>query len=148
MQKFQDRITVRTTTDGQLIPVAGATVLVRTYPGLVNAQLYSDNAITSIGAPGTLLTTDANGLFSFYAADGRYQLDIVASGYTFAAITDILLEDPQDGNVITASYLELTDGVAAPGAVAGKARLYIDAADGDLKIVYADGVIKTIVVDT
>lgn len=53
-----------------------------------------------------------------------------------------------DGKLIRADILELTDGVAAPPAGAGGARLYVDAADGDLKIIFADGTIKTIVIDT
>ncbi len=46
------------------------------------------------------------------------------------------------------SYLTLTDGVTAPGAVAGGARIYVDTSDGDLKIVYSDGTVKLIVIDT
>ncbi|MGA0530643.1 hypothetical protein [Hansschlegelia sp. KR7-227] len=44
--------------------------------------------------------------------------------------------------------LSLFDGIAAPAAVAGRAQLFVDAADGDLKIIYGDGTTKTIVVDT
>jgi hypothetical protein len=43
----------------------------------------------------------------------------------------------------------IQDGITAPGAsVTGMAGLYIDAADGDLKIRFADGTVKTIVTDT
>lgn len=52
------------------------------------------------------------------------------------------------GTSVDTPYLALTDGIAAPGAGAGKARLYVDNADGDLKIVFADGTVKTIVTDT
>lgn len=45
-------------------------------------------------------------------------------------------------------YLDVTDGVTAPGAATGRARIYVDTADGDLKIIFADGTIKTIVTDT
>jgi hypothetical protein len=45
--------------------------------------------------------------------------------------------------------LGLRDGITAPSAdVAGNAWLYIDAADGDLKIRFDNGTIKTIVTDT
>jgi hypothetical protein len=40
------------------------------------------------------------------------------------------------------------DGQPAPAAVFGYAYMYIDVADGDLKIRFGDGVTKTIVVDT
>jgi hypothetical protein len=42
----------------------------------------------------------------------------------------------------------LTDGVSAPSSVSGKAILYVDTSDGDLKIVFGDGTVKTIVTDT
>lgn len=40
--------------------------------------------------------------------------------------------------------LQLVDGVPAPGAVVGVATIYVDVADGDLKIRFGNGTIKTI----
>jgi len=45
------------------------------------------------------------------------------------------------------SWLDILDGVAAPATVAGYARIYVDTADGDLKIKFGDGTVKTIVTD-
>lgn len=45
------------------------------------------------------------------------------------------------------STLVLVDGVAAP-AQSRVAQIFIDEADGDLKIIFSDNVTKTIVVDT
>lgn len=42
----------------------------------------------------------------------------------------------------------LRDGVTAPTAVSGLAALYVDTADGDLKVRYGDAVTKVIVADT
>ena len=47
-----------------------------------------------------------------------------------------------------ASALLIQDNVPAPTYAPGKVTLYVDAADGDLKAVFGDGVIKTIVTDT
>jgi phage-related tail fiber protein len=44
--------------------------------------------------------------------------------------------------------LILTDGITAPSATVGKAKIYVDTSDGDLKVIFGDGTIKTIVVDT
>lgn len=45
-------------------------------------------------------------------------------------------------------YVSIGDGITAPGPLAGAARIYVDTADGDLKVVFGDGVVKTIVLDT
>lgn len=51
--------------------------------------------------------------------------------------------DPPNG------VLAIKDGVTAPSSSpSGMAQIYIDTADGDLKIRFADGTVKTIVVDT
>jgi len=46
------------------------------------------------------------------------------------------------------SAVRLTDGVTAPDAVAGYALIYVDSADGDLKVVFGDGTVKVISADT
>jgi len=42
----------------------------------------------------------------------------------------------------------LVDGISDPGTLAGHAYLFVDSADGDLKVRFGDGTVKTIVVDT
>lgn len=44
--------------------------------------------------------------------------------------------------------LALQDGATAPSATAGAAKVYVDTADGDLKVMFGDGVTKTIATDT
>jgi hypothetical protein len=59
-----------------------------------------------------------------------------------------------DGNqfmragINVSQYLRIKDGITAPGANTGSANIYVDTADGDLKVVFADGTVKTIVTDT
>lgn len=48
----------------------------------------------------------------------------------------------------TGGYIFIKDGISAPTADVNHAAIYIDIADGDLKIKFADGTVKTIVVDT
>ena len=43
------------------------------------------------------------------------------------------------------NLVSLDDGITAPGTVAGRSIIYVDVADGDLKIKFGDGQVKTIV---
>jgi hypothetical protein len=66
---------------------------------------------------------------------------IVDGGLVVGAVAGS--EDPAPGTIA------LTDGVTAPGAsIAGMAILYIDTADGDLKVRFADGHVTTIAADS
>jgi hypothetical protein len=44
--------------------------------------------------------------------------------------------------------MALLDGVTAPATVATHAQIYVDTADGDLKVKFGDGTVKTIATDT
>lgn len=46
------------------------------------------------------------------------------------------------------NQLSIIDGVSAPSTVSGSALIYVDSADGDLKIKFGDGTVKTIATDT
>jgi hypothetical protein len=46
------------------------------------------------------------------------------------------------------NYIYLVDGTDAPSATTDWATMYIDATDGDLKIIFENGTVKTITVDT
>lgn len=88
MQKYFNNVT---TPAGVSVPFA--TVTVRTHGGGL-ATVYSDNGVTLSNNP---ITADSLGVFSFYAADGRYDLSISGAGISTQTVTDILLEDPVDG---------------------------------------------------
>lgn len=44
--------------------------------------------------------------------------------------------------------MAIIDGITAPATSAGNAIIYVDSADGDLKVKFGDGTVKTIVTDT
>lgn len=72
-------------------PVGNASVQVNVQGGGA-ATIYSDNGVTQTTNP---LTTDpVTGSFSFYAADGRYQLVISGANIQTQTVNDILLVDP------------------------------------------------------
>lgn len=72
--------------------VAGARVTIRTAGGSL-ATIYSDNGVTVASNP---LYTNTFGYFEFYAADGRYSIEIAGPGIGTQTISDVLLEDPAD----------------------------------------------------
>lgn len=90
MQKYFNTVANRTG-----IVQEAATVTVTTLAGGV-AALYSDNGVTPLAS--NVLTTDGNGYFEFYAADGRYSLTITGSNINTMVISDVLLEDAADGS--------------------------------------------------
>lgn len=67
------------------------------------------------------------------STDGGYALGGISNRFT---------------NAFLSGYLVIGDNITAPTATAGSAKIYVDVADGDLKIIFGDGTIKTIVVDT
>jgi polygalacturonase len=97
MQKFFDVIQART---GDAL----ANVTVTVYNSAGNAAtLYSDNGVTVKANP---TTTNADGEYSFYAANGTYSLTISNPGYTTETRTGILLYDAADGTSATLGYNE------------------------------------------
>ena len=65
----------------------------------------------------------------------------------YATAADAAYTRWRDGGPAGYSYA-LRDGITAPATVTGLAQIYVDTADGDLKVKYGDGTVKTIVVDT
>lgn len=82
MKKYFDSVL-----NGRGEPILGASVAV--YSGASLALLYSDDGITSTSNP---TSTDANGLFSFYAANGTYSIVISYDGQS-VTLSDIELFD-------------------------------------------------------
>jgi len=81
MQKYQNNVTNRA---GDA--VRGLQVTVNVAGGGL-ASIFSDNAGTPTDNP---ITTDANGAFEFYVADGRYDISVNGGGYVDVLIADAL----------------------------------------------------------
>lgn len=88
---MQKRInTIASATTG--LPIQGASVQVNigaTGSGGA-ATIYSDNGVTQATNP---LTTDANGQYSYYAANNHYQEVITGPNITTQTINDVILLD-------------------------------------------------------
>lgn len=104
MQKYEDNLAANSS--GGLRPLSGASVVVTDRNNGLPASLYSDDGITPLAQP---LTTDNDGYFSFYAADGKYVLTF--TGPRFATFTrEVVLEDPEDNPYATLAQLGAPTG--------------------------------------
>jgi hypothetical protein len=114
MQKYTDVVT--SARSGAAVP--DALVTVKTSPAGATATIYSDDGVTTQSNP---LTTDSNGEFTFYAADGEYTLTVSGTGITSRTIGPVILHDPADSD----DYMPSTDVSFTPsgtGAVANTAQ--------------------------
>lgn len=76
---------------GRALPNASVTVLTLTGE---KAELFADNFGTPLANP---VTTNKQGEFEFYAANGRYSLQILAAGYPGESDLDVVMMlDPDD----------------------------------------------------
>jgi hypothetical protein len=88
MQRYFD---VVQTTAGNAIP--GALVYVYVGSTTVLATLFADNGVTAAPNP---LTTNTDGEYAFYAANGTYTLQIAATGYAGETKPGVVLFDPSN----------------------------------------------------
>ena len=101
MQKYQNNIAAR---NGDA--VVGIKVLIKLAGTATPATIYSDDGVNVTPNP---LTTNANGYFEFYVANGLY--DIAVSGVN--AYTDVLIADALG---IDEEALKKTEAAATDGA--------------------------------
>jgi len=95
-------------------PLAGATIRVCTLnatgqPCAPLALIYSDTALTQAKTNPT--TTDGLGNYNFYAAPGRYMIEISGPGITTRQIPDVIL--PSDPTNSQFNQITVTNGVTA-----------------------------------
>ncbi len=75
--------------------VASATIRVLTYPGGGAATIYSDDGVTQVAS--ATLSTDDDGYFEYYAANGRYTWEITTNeGVRY--VNDVLHNDTLSSN--------------------------------------------------
>jgi len=96
------------------VPLAGATVRVCAMPAggqpcTPLAQIYADAALTQAMANPTM--TDGLGNYSFYAAPGKYEIEISGPGITTKQLPNVIL--PSDPSTPTFSNLSTTGGISA-----------------------------------
>lgn len=87
--------------------IVGGEITVNVSATGVLAVIYSDPlCAVSKNNP---VSSGSDGSFSFYAADGNYDLLPVKAGYAFSAITGVTIFDPIGENVVTVGDFQGTD---------------------------------------
>lgn len=110
----------------------------------------SGNALLSFGGrghDGTSFVTSNKALILFAAAEnwsgsaqGTYFEFYTTQSTTTTRTAQVRI--PDDGGIA------VKDGITAPGTTSGWAKIYVDSADGDLKVKFGDGTVKTLATDT
>lgn len=62
--------------------------------------------------------------------------------------TTLTVSSTDGASIRTEGGIAIKDGITAPSATSGYAKIFVDTADGDLKVIFGDGTTKTIVTDT
>jgi hypothetical protein len=108
MQRYYD-----TVTDQRGNALAGARVAVQS--GWTNVAIYSDDGSTRQANP---MTTDASGGFSFYAANGTYDLVVTNNGASTSLPARVTLFDSAalsaSGGAALVGFIQDGAGAVAP----------------------------------
>lgn len=83
--------------------------------------------------------------------DPAFFLDEDEDSYIISSVDDVVqffTADIERLQITADGGLALIDGITAPATKAGYALLYVDSADGDLKVKFGDGFVATIAVDS
>ena len=100
----------------------------------------SNSLALNTNTTGTLSLTGNNGINSTTLTVNG--LTGVLSNKNFDATTSVTA-----GTFVRGETVRVTDGITAPGAQSGAATIYVDSADGSLKVVFASGTVKTLATD-
>ncbi len=111
----------------QGINLAALALLAKEYTG---SSTFNEAALTVSSATGA-------GSLAFYPSGtgGSTALEATSAG----VVATTLLQTP---------CLKITDGITAPATASGYALIYVDTSDGDLKVKFGDGTVKTLATDS
>ncbi|WP_212700999.1 hypothetical protein [Thalassovita aquimarina] len=147
---------VRDVTNGSKLPL-------RIKPSAPSNAIYVDSdGDVGLGttSPGTAVALDIT-----RAGDAIIELSNTSSGVDWqlknqgdnfrittppGGTDEVELEVNTDGDLILSGFLSIRDGVAAPAASANpaQAQIYVDSADGDLKVKFSDGTVRVLASDS
>jgi hypothetical protein len=138
----------------------------------VEARLALPTGYT-INSALTNITSAGEAIRNIASSNARAQSILIQAGFSYLrfAFAASGALTPQNGNAMFASgeklafeaiipvneisvsslntnIVKIKDGVTAPATILGSAQIYVDSADGDLKVIFGDGTVKTIVTDS
>jgi hypothetical protein len=112
----------------------------------VHVVIAGDDSKRYAGFSGIVETQGVSGHMTFStaaAADTLVErIRIDSGGDVGIGVTTVTAKLQVNGGVA------VVDGMTAPSTIAGYAQIYVDTADGDLKVKFGDGTTKTIATDT
>lgn len=101
----------------------------------------TDTSTTSATAIAGIILQRSNSGFGDVKMECRSGEVVIATADDGVTWTDVVKITPTGA-------LGIRDGITAPSTATGFAQLYVDSADGDLKVKFSDGTVKTIATDT
>jgi hypothetical protein len=101
-------------------------------------------------------TTDGDGvgiLFAVGPTAGNYEIAKIYALLSGPGDTDLVFSTSSDSASTTPEHVRIphdggiaiVDGITAPATLSGWAKIYVDTADGDLKVKFGDGEVRTVV---
>jgi hypothetical protein len=119
------------------VPLAGASVRVCAMPATGQsctplAQIYSDSGLTQALANPT--TTDGMGNYFFYAAPGRYEIEISGPGITDKQIPNVLLPNDPSSPTFTGGVSAFSLNLSGNLSVSGNTTVIGSLASGTLNL--------------
>lgn len=128
MQRHDDNLASRINGNG-LQPLSGISVTVTDDATSLPASLYSDDGATPLAQP---LTTDDNGGYGFYTANGEYTLAF--SGLRIAPFTrKLIMADPSDNPHATLAQMAAPSGSALVGHIASAAGAVVTTVQAEIR---------------
>lgn len=117
----------------------------------LDAQESGGSVRIGVGGSSMLVVNGSNGRSSLHDPSGveLWRFDSTGNASPrLASGAQSLGDEDHLFDLMYANGLVLLDGLGAPAATSGLAKIFVDAADGDLKVLFGDGTTKTIVTDS
>lgn len=107
--------------------------------------------IESAGISGAGAVTTLCGLYIAAQSGATTNYGLYQAGSNtnyFGGVVSIGTTATTNSKLTVESGISIKDGVTAPGTSSGYAQIYVDTADGDLKVKFGDGTVKVLAADT